>query len=83
MVDTKAKRQSAVSIGKTPYGVSLDGSIDQADRQAIAFSYTGILAGESALWTVQNPASTSWSTQAESSDIWTTQTPSSDTWTPQ
>ncbi len=45
-LDTAAKRSSAVGIAQ-PYVFLMptpDGSVSQADRQDIAFSYSGILA---------------------------------------
>lgn len=47
-IDTKAKRLSAMNIMCPWRGISAwgDGSIDQADRQAVAFLYSGILVAD-------------------------------------
>jgi len=46
MIDTAAKRQSALTFRQIwRRGLIPDGTIDQADRQTIAYSYGGILAG--------------------------------------
>ena len=47
-IDTAAKRSSAINVG-SPWRSRLpfpDGTIDQGDRQAVAFVYSGILAVE-------------------------------------
>jgi hypothetical protein len=45
-IDTERKRKSIVSIGQRQVGPGVvpDGSFDQADRQAIGYSYAGIAA---------------------------------------
>lgn len=46
-LDSASKRSSAVNVG-SPWRARLpfpDGTIDQGDRQAVAFMYSGILAG--------------------------------------
>lgn len=47
-VDTEHKRRSCLSIGFAHHQAltTVDGTIDQADRQTNAFTYSGILAGE-------------------------------------
>ena len=46
-IDTATKRASIAAIGLMAIGPSVipTGSFDQADRQAIGYSYSGILAG--------------------------------------
>ena len=46
-IDTETKRKSIASIGAMFIGsvVVPTGSFDQADRQVIGYSYSGILAG--------------------------------------
>jgi hypothetical protein len=46
-IDTRQKRASAMTVCTCwyPPAVQPDGSFDQADRQNIGWSYTGILAG--------------------------------------
>ena len=46
-VDTVAKRFSAINYGMSWRGASVlpDGTVGQGDRQAVAFLYSGILAG--------------------------------------
>jgi len=46
-IDTARKRKSAATVGAVWNGPSVvpTGAIDQADRQHVAWSYSGILAG--------------------------------------
>lgn len=46
-IDSEVKRKSIAAIGQRQAGVVIvpSGSFDQADRQAIGYSYSGILAG--------------------------------------
>jgi len=46
-IDTARKRASVAGVGKIWRGRAIipDGTIDQGDRQQIAWSYSGILAG--------------------------------------
>ena len=48
-IDSKLKRMSAVGARRLPwmrrFTPSPESSVDQADRQHVAFSYRGILAG--------------------------------------
>lgn len=48
--DTAAKRYSAMNIGSPWRGLNIvPAAIDQAQRQAVMFLYSGILAGASAV----------------------------------
>ena len=57
MIDTAAKRFSAINVSCPWRGVSVlpDGTIGQGDRQAAAFLYSGIAAGGAAPADARNP----------------------------
>lgn len=48
-MNTAAKRASAINVGSPWRGVLAypDGTVDQGDRQAAAFMYSGVLSGSS------------------------------------
>lgn len=85
-VDTRDERASVLGF-TTPFGFPLpnpDGSVEQADRQHVSFSYPGILAEaavDAGIWTATTPASTTWGAESKASSTWTPRSTASTTWT--
>jgi hypothetical protein len=86
-IDSEVKRKSIAAIGHRHSGPVIlpSGSFDQADRQAIGYSYSGIAAGapvipekfdvtitDAVVWTATLTDAAVWSVTLTDAVVWTT-----------